>query len=288
MDYLDTSAPAASSGHRWAPIVGLTVGGLVVAGAAAYGVTQFLGGGESPAAAVPDDAFGYLALDLDPGADQQLAAYRFLKKFPAIADQLSLSGDEDLRKTIFDELADSADCDGLDFEDDVAPWLGNSVAMAGRMGDDGPEAYVLVAITDQDAAATGFDTLSACGLPDGAEAKTTETAEDPGVAFTDDYMVLADDKAHATKFIADAEEANLADDATFQSRVEKAGGEGFVTGYLAPSAADAFVESMTSSMDAASTLAGRAPALAASPTATESPADSRTRPTPRPSRPRTR
>ena len=135
VEYLDTAqgaparAPAAgaagdrSSGSPWA--------GSCVAGGAAYGIAQFLGGGASPASAVPDDVFAYLAVDLDPGAGQQVEAYRTLKKFPGIKDELKLSGgDEDLRKAIFEKIADEADCD-LSYEDDIDPWLGNSAAMTG-------------------------------------------------------------------------------------------------------------------------------------------------------------
>ena len=271
VEYLDSAGKGSAAGRRWGPIVALTVGGLAIAAAAAYGVTQYLGGGESPAGAVPDDAFGYLALDLDPGADQQIAAYRFLKKFPALEEELSLTGDEDLRRTIFEEIVSSTDCDDLDFDDDVEPWLGNSVAVAGRMGDDGPEPYVLLAITDRDKAEAGFEALAGCDVPDGEDA-TTETAEDPGVAFSDEYMVLGLDKDHATEFITDAAESSLADDEDYQSRVEAAGGEGFVTGYLAPSAIDAMLAGMggafggmpgmeLSSASSGSGVAGRAGAL---------------------------
>jgi uncharacterized protein DUF3352 len=272
VDYLDSSqeAPATrAGGRRWGPIIGLTAGALVVAGGAAYGIAQFLGGGASPASAVPDDVFAYLAVDLDPGAGQQVEAYRTMKKFPGLKDELKLSsGDEDLRKAIFEKIADEADCD-LSYEDDIDSWLGNSAAMTGWRYKDSPELAVAIAVKDQGAAEKGFQKLDACGSTDsgsgGDASGDLEKATNPGVAFTDGWMVLADDHATAQAFIDAASSGSLADDDDFQSRVDDVGGEGFVTGYVSSGAVDAMLDSMTgTSADGSSTAAGRAGALTTS------------------------
>jgi hypothetical protein len=273
VDYLDSSqeAPATTAGgRRWGPIIGLTAGALVVAGGAAYGIAQFLGGGASPASAVPDDVFAYLAVDLDPGAGQQVEAYRTLKKFPGLEDELKLSGgDEDLRKAIFEKIADEADCD-LSYEDDIDSWLGSSAAMTGWRYKDSPELAVAIAVKDQDAAEKGFQKLEACssGSGEGSGSDTSgdlEKATDPGVAFTDGWMVLADDHATAQAFVDAAASSSLADDDDFRSRVDDVGGEGFVTGYVSSGAVDAMLDSMTGgSASGSSTAFGRAGALSSS------------------------
>jgi hypothetical protein len=248
-DYLDDGAPQSSSRRRWPLVAGGAAVAVALVGAAAWGVSSFLSDGTSPAQGVPASALGFIAIDIDPGKGQQLEAYRTLKKFPALQEELGL--DEDLRKTLFDAIKEESGCEDLDFAEDVEPWLGNSIAFAALPGDEEPMPFGVVEVTDQDAAAAGVETLAECG----------EGGEDPVYAFSGDFMVIAETQDDADRVVDEIDaEGPLADDGTYQDRVDEAGGAGFVTGYAAPEASEAFLEEALSSPDV---LAGSSDPLTA-------------------------
>ena len=184
-------------------------------------MAQLMGGGTAPAAAVPEDALAYVSLDLDPSAGQKLEALSTLRKFPALRDHLGVGSGDDLRRWAFRGLTADTPCKGLDFDTDIAPWLGDRVALAVLPGAGEPTPIGLVQVTDQDAATAGVAKIAAC---------TDEPA--PGTAYTGDYLVLADTDALAKKAAADAEAGALADNASFERWVDEAGGAGIVTAYV--------------------------------------------------------
>jgi hypothetical protein len=120
--------------------------------------------------------------------------------------------------------------------------------MTGWHYKDSPELAVAIAVKDQDAAERGFQKLEACGSGSDASGDL-EKAENPGVAFTDGWMVLADDHDTAQAFIDAAASSSLADKGDFQSRVDDVGGEGFVTGYVSSGAVDEILDGMAGSGD---------------------------------------
>ena len=83
------------------------VGTLAVLGASAGAVWAWqalMGQGAQPAEALPASTLAYVAVDFDPAGGQKLAAMGFLKKFPSLEKQVGLTGADDLRKNVFDEL----------------------------------------------------------------------------------------------------------------------------------------------------------------------------------------
>jgi hypothetical protein len=212
-------------------------GGVVAGGAAAvvalgaagaWGVASFMSGGQEAADVVPADALAYVSLNLDPGGGQKLEAFQTLKKFPALAEKLDSSGN-DLRRALVETILDEVDCPGVTFQDDVAPWLGNAMAVAALPGENEPEPVGLLQVTDEQAAADGLATLAGCS-PEG------DAHEMSGAAFGDGWLAVAetDDKAQAV--LDDAASGSLADDADYQRWVEEAGGSGIVTAYVAADA----------------------------------------------------
>ena len=107
--------------------------------------------------------------------------------------------------------------------------------------------FAVVEVTDEDAAEDGVATLAECG--DSPE-------DDPVYDFTGDYMVFAETQEDVDRVLSEVDEGTLADDETFQARVEDAGGTGFVTGYAAPEAATEFLDTLSQETE---TLAGSAP-----------------------------
>ncbi len=214
-------------------------GGLVAGGAAAvvalgaagaWGVANFMSGGEEAAEVVPDNVLAYVSLNLDPDGGQKLEAYQTLKKFPALAEKLDASsGGEDLRRALVEGILDEVDCPGVTFESDVAPWLGNAMAVAAVPGDDHPQPVGLLQVTDEDAALDGLATLAECSPESGADEQT-------GTAFGDGWLVVAETDEQAQAVLDDAASGALADDADYQRWVEEAGGAGVVTAYVAAEA----------------------------------------------------
>ena len=98
------------------------IGGVTVA------VRGLSGGGSQPEDVLPGGAFAFAKVDLDPSAGQKINALRFLRKFPALRDKVSL--DADLREALFEGVAEEAGWGELDFDKDVSPWLGSRIAIA--------------------------------------------------------------------------------------------------------------------------------------------------------------
>lgn len=251
VDYLEDAQPQK---RRKGPLVaGAAVVTLAVVGAAAWGVTQFLSDSTTPAQAIPASVIGYIGVDIDPGKDQQLEAYQTLKKFPALEKELGLDGESDLRESLFNLIKEESGCDDLSFADDVEPWLGNSVAFAALPGEDEPTPFAVVETTDADAAETGVATLVECA---DSEDPAEGGGEDPIYDFSGDYLVFAETQEDVDAVLAGIDEGSLADDETFQARVEEAGGTGFVTGYAAPEAGTAFLQAVSEETE---TLGGTGP-----------------------------
>jgi hypothetical protein len=254
----DQPAPGRRRGRR--ALIGLTAAAVLLAGGAgAFAVAQFLSGGPQASTAAPADAMAFLSVDLDPSGGQKVAAYRTLKKFPAIEDQLGLTSQDDLRSWVFEGLTSDADCSEVRFED-VDPWLGNALGVGAVPGDEGPTVFLALEVTDQDKAGPGVRALGEC------------LGEDEiGTAFTGDFMIVAETSEEAEAIAQSAEESSLADDPTYAARTGEAGEDGVVTGYLSPSFGD-YVSEQVSTMGGMSgpmggtfeeeaTLAGRAGAL---------------------------
>lgn len=245
----DQSArPADPAGRKRAAagVAGLAV--LALAGAGAYGVMQFMSTGDSAATAVPDHALGYLSLDLDPSGGQKVAAYETMRKFPALKEQLGLESDDDPRRWIVDAINSSGEC-SLDFENDVEPWLGNKMAFSGVEGEEEPEPFFVLEVTDTEAAEEGVATLFECG----------GESEEYGTAMVGDFMVVAQSVDVADGIAADAEESSLADDETFAARLDDAGDQGVVTGYLAPAAVQLMLDEAEDSASSSSAEPGVMP-----------------------------
>ena len=185
------------------------IGGVTVA------VRGLSGGGSQPEDVLPGGAFAFAKVDLDPSAGQKINALRFMRKFPALKDKVSL--DADLREALFEGVADQAGWGELDFDDDVAPWLGSRVAVAAygpAAGEPGPENVgpvptIVVALQVRDAgkARAGLDKLVAA----------TPGAPEPGLVIQDGYVLLAQDQKTADKAAKDAEASVLSADENFGS-----------------------------------------------------------------------
>jgi hypothetical protein len=241
------------SGGRTALLGAAAVAVAGVVGLGGWAAVSLMSTGSQPAEAVPANALGYVSLDLDPSASQKIEAIKMLRKFPALEKEMDISSQDDLRRWAFEKLQDDGTCADLDYDEDVAPWLGNRIAMAGVPGEaegDSPMPLLALQVSDEDAASTGIDALADCG---GA-------GDDFGYAFSGDYALITDSKEHAESIAKQVEGGTLADDADFQTWMDRVGDPGILTMYAAPG-------SMESLFDMQGALTGELSSLGGDPKA---------------------
>ncbi len=213
-------------------LVGGGVIGAVAVGVGAWAAYSFITTGPQPAEALPADTLGYVSIDLDPSGGQKIEALRTLNKFPAFEDEVGIDTDDDIRKAIFDEIQDEADCDGLDYADDIEPWLGERAAVAAvDIGGEDPDPVVVLQVKDADKADAGLDKIKGCS-----------DSDDVGWAISGDWAVIAESDDIADDVVAAAGKGSLAEDEDFQRWTDEAGDAGVVTLYAGPEAGDYFAD----------------------------------------------
>lgn len=225
VEYLGDEQPEKRRRGRTGLVVGATAAVVLVAGAGAFAVSQFMSSGPSPATVVPGDTVAYFSLDLDPAGGQKIEAVQTLRKFPVIRDELGLDGSEDLRRWLYEALTAEDPCPDIDFTDDIDPWLGDKVAVATRPGDEEPVPFFVVQVKDADLATDGIAKIAECADED-----------TPGTAFSDDFMVVAETQEVADGIVADAEDGALSDDEDYQRWIDEAGGSGIIEAYVSADA----------------------------------------------------
>lgn len=234
--------PPARRRRRW--IAGGVAGvlGLSLIGGGVWAWQAYFATGPQAAEALPADTLFYVGLDLDPSGQQKLAALDFLEKFPAFDEEVGIDRDDDVRREIFDGIVGGSPCDDLDFEDDVAPWLGDrfGVAVVPSDGDRpqvpqlGGDLVVVVQVDDADGADAAMDDLADC----------SGAGDELGWAVDGGWMVVTDSDALAEDVLADAAEDSLASDDTYQRWVGEAGDAGILSAYAAPESATRVVEGL--------------------------------------------
>jgi hypothetical protein len=199
------------------------VGGAVVAVAAliggiTYGAASLSGGGTQPEGALPAGAIAFAKVDLDPAAGQKVDAIRFMRKFPSLRGHVA--PDADLRKVLFDAVADDAGWKSVSFAKDVEPWLGDRVGVAayapkafgnGKTADEpgAPTVVVALQVGDESKARAGLDKLIA---------KSVGSSK-PGYVVQDGYALLTENKALATSVADGVAKGTLAKAKTFAADI---------------------------------------------------------------------
>jgi hypothetical protein len=213
--------PGGGGRRRWVvpTVVGVVL--LLLGGVAVAVAATLRGGGTQPEEVVPGDALAFAKLDLDPSAGQKVAALRFMRQFPQLEDAAE---GKDLRRSLFEALADEGELDGVDYARDVEPWLGQRVAVAAlppAQGEEEPGALVAVQVTDEEAAREGIGAL--------AEASDEEA---PGVVVRDGYALVAEDQKAADAAASAAEEGALAEREQYRSDMDAIGETGVSSGWF--------------------------------------------------------
>ncbi|MET0524071.1 MAG: DUF3352 domain-containing protein [Nocardioides sp.] len=236
---LGSSPKPAGSGRRKALIAGGAVVALALAGGAAAAAVWWSSTGAQPAEALPDSTLGYASIDLDPSGEQKVEAIKMLKKFPAFNDEIDLDTDDDLRQKMFEEFDLGEACDGLDYGDDIEPWLGDRAAVAAvDTGEDTPVAAFVLQIKDEGAAKDGLAKIKDCAGESGGEGG--------GWVINGDWAVVAESDKIAQGIVDDAAEAPLSDDEDYQKWTDEVGDAGVINMYAAPAAGKFLADSADS------------------------------------------
>lgn len=244
-EYLEHGAgdplPSGSGGRgrRTTLIAGGAVALLAAAGAGTWAAVSFLGGGAQPAEALPADTLAYAAVDLDPSGAQQLEAVRMLNKFPAFEKEVGISAGDDLRRAIFEQAF--AECDSVDYAQDVQPWLGSSFAVAAvDAGEDDPSPVAVVEVSDAAGAEEGLAALAKCA-----------GSEDSRFTVAGDWAYLGETDAVVRGVADDVAGGSLADDTAHQEWMGRVGDSGVVSMYASADSGPALGELMTSDLSSA-------------------------------------
>ncbi|WP_114204281.1 DUF3352 domain-containing protein [Janibacter anophelis] len=192
----------------------------LLGGGAIYAFSKVNGGGPQPEAALPATTLAFAKIDLDPSAEQKLDAFRFARKFPGAQDPLAgIDENADLRKELFEELQDDGEFPGVDYAQDVEPWLGQRIGMALVPAADGgePEAVMALASTDEDAARAGLSKM---------------TADGGYCSVQPDFAICGDEQSVVDKAVNDAKNASLEDNANFAQDMDDLGEDGVATAWF--------------------------------------------------------
>lgn len=163
--------PAPKKRNRGKLVALVAVGVLLLGGVAFAGVTLVNKTSAAPdamASMVPANDQLYVTAYLDPGADQKINLRNLLQRFPAMKGK-------DATQQIDSGLEQLLQPTGLSYAEDVKPWLGTQIAVAGRLDDSGnPDAAVLIATKDD---AKTLQTMKRVeGLSKNAELTWTSTS----------------------------------------------------------------------------------------------------------------
>lgn len=207
----ETLAPPARSGRRG---LAIGIGALVLVGAggaAIWAATQLSGGGRQPDELVPKSAFAYAKVDLDPAANQKLAARSFFSKFPELKEE---TGDTD---NIFENVLGGLLNDPeLDYNRDVKPWFDKRAAVAAFPGADGkPEVIGVLRSKDDAKARASLDQLVA---------KARAEGETVSYELSRGYAVVGEPDGVAEALRLTANES-LEDNDVYQDDIDKLDGD---------------------------------------------------------------
>lgn len=203
--------------HRVVVALVSFIGLVGIAFVAAY-LFLFSASTDRAAQLVPAGVAAYANVYLEPSTGQQMNLNGLIGRLPGFADEASL--DEKIDQVVQNLLAGA----GLDYREQVKPWLGSQVAVAvwPGTGDGDMPAVVIADVRDRAAAESAIERLAA----QSDQAPTTEAYEgidlhvsdDGAYAFVDEMLVAAE-SADVLREVADVRAGadSLADRDAFRS-----------------------------------------------------------------------
>ncbi len=213
-------APGSGSSGRTGKIVAFSAAGLVglglIGGGSVFAYSKINGGGPQPEEALPASTIAFAKVDLDPSAGQKLDALRFASK---VSDG-NINVDGDLREEIFKEIQKEGGLQGLDYAQDVEPWLGDraGVGLLPPSGEGEPTSVLVLAVTDKGKAEEGL-------------AKAAQS-EGGYCSVEDAWAICSDSQEVVDKAINDAKGGTLADSDNFSKDMGDLGEDGIAAAWV--------------------------------------------------------
>lgn len=225
--------------------IGAGLAALAVVGAGtAIAVNALRGGGAQPEDLIPAAAIAYFDVDLDPSAGQKIDARGFLRKFPQLKDRIGEGSD--LKKVFFEEALKDSDSK-LDYERDIAPWLGDRLGigvLAPKGAGEQPEVVGALQVKDEDAAREGLRKLN----------ESDDRNEDAGYVLRDGYAIIAKNQGDAQRLADAAAQANLGDAESFRGDMERLGDTGIGTLWMDATKARTIISDLAAAAPGGATL----------------------------------
>lgn len=207
------------TGARRGVVIGVGAAVLaVIAAAGVYATTALSGGGRQPDDLAPKSTFAYGKLDLDPAANQKLAAREFFGKFPKLKKP---SGDANVFDTLLEQMFEGED---LSYQTDVKPWFDKRAAVAAFKGTSGEPSVVGIVQSKDDAKAKA--------AMDKAVAQAKEDGGDFAYKIDDGYVVIGETQADVDDAIAQADKGTIDDNPTFAEDLDRLDGDQIAVGWV--------------------------------------------------------
>jgi hypothetical protein len=169
----------------------VTLLGLTAAAVVAGYLFLFSASTDRAASLVPANSAFYANVYLQPSTGQQMNLSRLIGRLPGFADEATL--DEKVDQVVQNLLSGT----GIDYREQVKPWLGDQLAVAGWPGDEGigdAAVAVIAEVDDPDAARAAIARVAAdAGATlrteayEGVELQVSDTAS---FAFVDEMIVI--------------------------------------------------------------------------------------------------
>lgn len=199
---------------------------LVVAAGVATAAYRSTSNGTSPTSLIPANAFAVATADLSLPDGQDGALETMLGRFPG----LHLSGDGSVRDRVLRTMIESSD-DTVDYDEDIKPWLGDHVAIAGWVHDGHPQMEIVLQSTD-DASAR-------------AHLKDKFLNENGDLAFRDGYAIIGSSPDAVQSALSAATTSSLQGTGPYDADIKALGHTEAITAWLdGPAAKDALSHSM--------------------------------------------
>ena len=209
-------------------LIGLTAAAVVAGYLFVFSVAT-----DRAAALAPADSAFYVNVYLEPSTAQQMNLAGLIGRLPGFADDASL--DEKVDQVVQNLLSET----GIDYREQIKPWLGSQIALAGWPGDElvEPVPVVIADVKDVEAARTSVaDALAEGGTRfvaetyEGVEIQVSETTS---YAFVGDALV-AGPTPEAIQAVIDVERGadSLADQADFVATMESLEPDHLASAYI--------------------------------------------------------
>ena len=188
---------------------------LVLVGGVVTAAWRSFASQHAPAELIPASAFAVATADLTLPHGQADALQAFADHFPSSPTRHGSGSAVD--RLLRAAMRGSSD-PHLDYDDDIASWLGDHVAIAGWLDDGKPQMEVLLQSRNDGAARTALGRI----MHDG----------DGAFAFSDGYAVIASNVREVQRTIDAAHRSALAGTAHYNSDIDALPGEPAVTGWM--------------------------------------------------------